>query len=177
MRPGRMVGLLVGLAAGFLSVHGTAAAPADPAAPAKPAARTAPASAKGAAAPRVTHVTFGVRHRVFADFAQLVQVRMKEEFQVGDSPYTARAVAFVPDFTLDLETRKVSSLSLEPRNPAFKVIIREKGVPSDTAWAFLNMPPHFSRRSMLAFQVLRIEFAGHAPLSARDTTLLLKDRR
>jgi len=31
-------------------------------------------------------------------------------------------------------------------------------------WALLNMPPHFARKSMLSFKVLRIEFADHAPV-------------
>ena len=135
------------------------------------------AHARVVAAPRVRTVTFGIRHRVFPDFAQLSEVRMKESFQVGDSPYTARVVEFVPDFSMDLTSRKVVSLSSEPRNPAFRVVVTEKGAPSDTAWAFLNMAPHFARRSMLAFQVLRIEFANRATITARDTTMLLKARR
>ena len=168
MRRASVVAMLVG----SLWAAAAAATPADTV-----AASGAAAAERQVAAPRVRTVTFGIRHRVFADFAQLSEVRMKEQFQVGDSPYTARAVEFVPDFSLDLDTRRVVSRSNEPKNPAFRVIVTEKGVPSDTAWAFLNMPPHFSRRSMLAFQVLRIEFVNRPALAARDTTLLLKGRR
>jgi hypothetical protein len=33
------------------------------------------------------------------------------------------------------------------------------------------MPPHFARNSLLAFEILRIDFAGRPPL-LRDTTAL-----
>ena len=42
--------------------------------------------------------------------------------------------------------------------------MRENGVPRDTTWAFLNMPPHFAARSLLAFKILRIDFADRPPL-------------
>ena len=156
------------------------AATASAATPDSVARGAAPAPTSGARpglAPRVRTVTFGIRHRVFPDFAQLSEVRMRETFQVGDSPYTARVIEFVPDFSMNLDTRKVASLSKEPRNPAFRVVVMEKGAPSDTTWAFLNMPPHFARKSMLGFQVLRIAFTNRAAITASDTTMLLKNRR
>ncbi len=70
---------------------------------------------------------------------------------------------------MDLKSRKVFSRTSQPNNPAFKIIVREKKVPQDTTWAMLHMPPHFTMRSFLAFQVLRIDFVGRPPLMA-DTT-------
>lgn len=138
--------------------------------------KTARAPARASAAPRVKTVTLSIRHRVFHEFRQVSEVKLREEFPVGDSPYTARVVEFVPDFSLNLDTRKVVSLSHQPRNPAFRVIVLEKGAPSDTAWAFLNMPPHFSRNSLLSFQVARIDFVDRAAITASDTTLLRRTR-
>jgi hypothetical protein len=122
--------------------------------------------------PRVTAVALDVRHRVFAKFNERQVVRMREEFRIGDSDYTGRIIEFVPDWTMGLPNLKIYSRSNEPNNPGFHVVVREKGVVRDTVWAFLNLPPHFGPRSMLAFRVLGIEFADHAPVPApaRDST-------
>ena len=119
--------------------------------------------------PKVATVTIGIRHRVFHDFNDVQRVKLNQEFEVGDTDYTGRIVQYVPDFTMDLKTRKVTSRSDQPKNPAFKIIVRQNKVPQDTAWAFLNIPPHFGSKSLLAFKVLRIDFAGAPPLLA-DTT-------
>lgn len=121
------------------------------------------------AAPKVTRVTLGIRHRVFPSFGEKVTVRMQERFEVGDTEYSGQLVQFLPHFDYDIKKRKAVSLSNQLKNPAFQVIVRKKGVPQDTAWCFLNSPPHFARKSMLAFRVLEIEFADHAPLIG-DTT-------
>jgi len=124
-------------------------------------------------APRVRSVTLGIRHRVFHDFAETDEVRLRQPFAIGDTPYAATVTDFVPDFVIDVAARRISSRSSEPRNPAFRIIVREDGVPSDTAWAFLNLPPHFAPKSLLAFKVLRIDFADRPPLLA-DTSAAAK---
>jgi hypothetical protein len=68
-----------------------------------------------------------------------------------------------------LKSGKVFSRSNEPKNPAFQIIVRQKKVVQDTSWAFLNMPPHFGMKSLLAFKVVRIDFVGAPPIVA-DTT-------
>jgi len=73
------------------------------------------------------------------------------------------------DHMVCLKTGKVISRSNEPKNPAFQIIVREKKVAQDTTWAFLNLPPHFGRKSMLAFKIARIDFVGAPPILA-DTT-------
>ena len=120
--------------------------------------------------PRFTAVTFGVRHRVFHDFRDMHTVKLNEDFPLGDSDYSARLVRYIPDFQMDLQAHKIFSLSNQPRNPAFQVIVRKGKTPQDTTWAFLKSPPHFGAHSYFAFQVLRVEFADHEPLLP-DTSL------
>jgi len=133
------------------------------AAPAK-----APAPPKGAAA-RVKTVTLAMRHRVFKNFSDVQTVSLMKEFLVGDSDYSARVVRYVPDFSMELKSGKVVSRSNQPKNPAFQIIVREKKVVQDTTWAFLNMPPHFGRKSLLAFKIARIDYVDAPPIVA-DTT-------
>ncbi len=127
-------------------------------------AQTKPAPASRG--PRLQAVTLVIRNRVFHEFEDVERVKLNQEFLLGDSDYSARVVEYVPDFELDLDTRKVFSRTPQPNNPAFKVIVRKGKVPQDTSWAFINMPPHFGRRSYFAFQVVRIDFLDHAPVLA-----------
>ncbi len=137
-------------------------------------AATLPAAPAGwaakAAAPQVEGVTLVVRHRVFADFFEVDSVGLRQDFPIGDTPYSARVVEFVPDFAMDLKTHRVLSRTSELRNPAVRIIVRDKGTPQDTTWAFLNMPPHFGRKSILAFTLVRVNFKNRPPLIAGDST-------
>jgi hypothetical protein len=116
---------------------------------------------------RVKKVTLGIGHRAFSEFYDEVSVRVGEEFGVGSTNYTARVLRFEPDFFVDMDTRQIASKSNRPDNPAFQIATIENGAPHDTSWAFLNFPPHFSKRALLAFKVLRIEFENHAPVTAK----------
>jgi hypothetical protein len=118
---------------------------------------------------RLEAVTLLVKHRVFHDFRDLQRVKLKQDFLLGDTDYSARVVEYVPDFTMDLTSRKIVSKSDRPDNPAFRIIVFKKKAPQDTTWALLNMPPHFARKSLFAFQVVKIEFTGRAPIMV-DTT-------
>ena len=124
-----------------------------------------------AGATKFETVTLGVRHRVFHEFRDLHKVRIHRDFPLGDTEYSARVIRYVPDFQMDVERRRVFSLSDQPRNPAFQVVVRKNKTPHDTSWAFLKSPPHFGPRSYFAFQVLRIDFAGAPPLIA-DSSLV-----
>ena len=135
--------------------------------------------AKPATAPVASHaapvktVTLAIRHRIFKNFSDVQTVTLQKEFPVGDSDFSARVIRYVPDFAMELKTGKVISRSNEPKNPAFQIIVREKKVPQDTTWAFLNLPPHFGRKSMLAFKIVRIDLVGAPPVVA-DTTRVEK---
>lgn len=126
--------------------------------------RPAPAAAAG-----YRNVTLHVFSRVFATFHDKVVAVPRREFPVGDTEYSARVLRYVPDFTMDLKTKKVVSRSNEPKNPAFQVQVSRKGVPHDTTWAFFNMPPHFSARAQLAFVATRIEFPDRPALESNDS--------
>jgi len=136
------------------------------AAPGARAATPAPAPAKG---PKLESVTFGIRHRVFHEFRDVQKVKLNQDFPLGDSEYSARVIQYLPDFQMDIEHHRFFSLSDQPRNPAFRIVVKKGKAPHDTSWAFLKSPPHFGARSYFAFQVLRIDFVGQPPLLA-DTT-------
>ena len=120
-------------------------------------------------APRFEAVTLLIRHRVFHDFVDEQRVPLNQDFVIGDTDYKARVVQYVPDFMTDLQTRKIVSRTEHPNNPAFKIIVWQKNVPQDTTWALLNLPPHFARKSMLAFLAKRIDFKDRPPMFP-DTT-------
>jgi len=115
---------------------------------------------------KVRAVTLIAVNRAFPSYNERIEAKPRVEFPIGDTEYTARIVEFLPAFAMDLKTRKVFSYSKQPENPAFRIIVRKSGVPEDTTWAFMNMPPHFARNSLLAFLVQRVEFENHAPVEA-----------
>lgn len=119
--------------------------------------------------PHVSAVTLDIRHRVFHEFADRQRVKLNQTFVVGDTDLSARIVQYVPDFSMDLKTRKVTTRTEQPDNPAFRIIVWQKKVPQDTVWAFLNIPPHFAMKSLLAFRVIRVDFSDRASIMV-DTT-------
>jgi hypothetical protein len=119
--------------------------------------------------PRLEAVTFVIHHRVFHDFRDMQRVKLNQDFILGDTEFSARVVQYVPDFQMDLEHHRIFTLSDQPNNPAFKIVVRKGKAPQDTTWGFLKSPPHFGARSFFAFQVVRIDFVGRPPLLA-DTT-------
>jgi hypothetical protein len=122
------------------------------------------ASIAAAPAPKLKSVTIAIRNRVFHEFADQQTVIQGKSFVIGDTDFSARLVQYVPDFAMDISNGKVVSRSNEPRNPAFKIIVSQKGKPQDTTWAMMSLPPHFTRRSFLAFKVMRIDFTGREPI-------------
>ena len=123
---------------------------------------------------KLQSVTLAIRNREFHEFEDQEVAKLNQDFPIGDTDYSGRIVQYVPDFAMDLTTRKVITRSSEPRNPAFKIIVRQKAKAVDTTWAMLSLPPHFTRRSFLAFKVMRIDFVGRAPLLA-DSSATAKE--
>jgi hypothetical protein len=121
---------------------------------------------------RMKSVTLHVFHRVFRNFHDQVQARLKQEFRIGDSEYTGTITEFVPDFAMGLESHKVMTRSQEPNNPAFHIVVRKNGVPVDTTWAFLNMAPHFTRRALVGFIATQVTFENHPTVTSRDSLAL-----
>lgn len=118
---------------------------------------------------KLKEVTLVVRHRVFHDFAEQITTRLTAPFPISDTEYSATVDRYVPDFAMDIKNGKVISRTAEANNPAVRVIIRQKGVVQDTTWALLDMPPHFGRKSMLAFQLTRLDYTSGKPIVAKTT--------
>jgi hypothetical protein len=123
----------------------------------------------------VEAVVLRVTHRMYPNFKEELRVVPGTKFQIGDTDYHGRIVGFVPDFVIDSKTMKVSSRSDSVRNPAFHLEVFEADSLVERTWAFMKgSPPHFSRSSMLAFEVERIIWKpGQAPAdtaSAFDST-------
>jgi hypothetical protein len=133
-----------------------------------PARAGSPPAASGHG-PKLDAVTFGILHRVFHEFRDVQRVKLNQDFPLGDTDYSARVVQYLPDFQMDLQNHRFFSLSEQPNNPAFKVVVRKGKAPQDTSWAFLKSPPHFSAKSYFAFHVMKVEFIGRPPLLP-DTT-------
>ena len=165
-RAARTASLLIAFAAV------TAAAPSKPdstakgSAPKASAPKSAAPAGKAGATAKLQSVTLAIRHRIFQDFADKQTAVLNKDFIVGDTEMTGRIVQYVPDFMMDLQNHKITTRSQEPRNPAFKIIVRDKGKAIDTTWAMLSLPPHFGRTSYLAFKVMRIDFVNREPLLA-----------
>jgi hypothetical protein len=119
--------------------------------------------------PTVNSVTVRVRHRVWEKFKEEAEVEIGEEFQIGDTEYTARIVRFVPDFAMKMQSKEVISRTPEPNNPAVRIIVLENEEPTDTTWAFTQELPHYGRLSLLAFQIIRIDFEDREPIVVPDT--------
>lgn len=155
-----------------VSVH---AATPGAAAPRVAASKPRPAAAATGSA-KLKSVTLHIFSRVFPNFHDKVVVVPNKPFRVGDTEYTARLIRFEPDFSLDIKTRKVVSMSGEPNNPGFQIVVNRAGVAHDTSWAFFNMPPHYSAKSQLAFVATRIEFLNRPVLESPDS-LAIKIRQ
>jgi len=135
-----------------------------------PLPATPAASADLSKARKVRDVMLVVRHRVFHDFVENIEAMPSKAFPIGDTDYDATIIQYVPDFAMDIKTGKVVSRTDQANNPAFRIIVREKGVPTDTTWALLDSPPHYARKSMLAFQAVRIDFTSGKPLYSKLAT-------
>lgn len=119
--------------------------------------------------PTVNTVTIRVRHRVWAKFKEEATVEIGEEFQVGDTEFTALVDRFIPDFAMKMQSKEIISRTPEPNNPAVRIIVMENDEPADTTWAFTQELPHYGRLSLLAFQIIRIDFADREPIVVPDT--------
>ena len=137
------------------------------AAPAAAGSRDSTASEKP---PKVKEITLLIGNRAFPDFMDVEKAPIGKEFQVGETDYTARVVEFLPDFAIDIKKHRITSRSNALRNPACRVIVRRKGVATDTSWAFVNFPPHFSPRSLLSFRVVQVDFFNRPSITVVPDT-------
>lgn len=110
-------------------------------------------------------VVLRVTNRMYPKFKEELRVVPGKSFPIGDTDFRAKITGFLPDFTINDKTFKVSSRSDSLRNPAFQVEVSQADTLVERTWAFMKgSPPHFSRRSMLCFEVERIIWKpGQAP--------------
>ena len=186
-RPGIVLALALALAlvaSRVPAATGTATGTVPPNHPTAPPASNTPAplpkiaplpptpatSADLSKARKVRQLTLVVRHRVFHDFVENIQAKLGEPFEIGDTDFEATVDRYVPDFTMDIYTGRVVSRTDQANNPAFRITVRQKGAPQDTTWALLDSPPHFTRKSMLAFQAVKIDFTSGKPMQSKLAT-------
>ena len=113
-----------------------------------------------------------IGNRMYPDWHETVHVRMLETFFLADTDLTARIERFVPDFRISDEG-EVLSPSLELGNPAVHVFVYGDSAASDSTWAFLNFPPHFSPNSFFVFRLKEIQ--GYAPKGTNGVSALRKE--
>jgi hypothetical protein len=128
-----------------------------------------------------------VRDPHVEDFVEVYEVGMHEEFKVGDTEYSAKIIRFEPDFTIDLDTKKVVSRSQDLNNPAVLLEISESGNKVAEQWVFRKEMPHMSRKTPVSFALLSVDGeegpvsrdpaetqpgfpAGHVPVELDSTT-------
>lgn len=106
-------------------------------------------------------VVLFIGNRMFPEFGEFVSAPMKKRLPVGDTEFTFEVVKFYPHFSIVDSTKTVVSLSDEPKNPAFRIMVYKADAVADSTWAFYAMDvPHFSRASSLWFRVLAFDYRG-----------------
>jgi hypothetical protein len=124
----------------------------------------------------VEEVTLVATHRVYKNFKEEHTVKLGEKFFLADTEYTVEVVEFLPDFAINLEAKEIFSRSDEPNNPAVRIVIYENDEIIDEIWAFKGKgAPHFSRASLIAFELLEFKAGASAPSTATSETEILED--
>lgn len=93
--------------------------------------------------------------RLYPDWKEEHRVHIAEPFMLGDTHNEAVVRAFCPDFRM-IDGKPISA-SDSLKNPAIHVFVRGDSAMADSAWAFLNFPPHFSPKSFFTFQLKEIQ--------------------
>ena len=102
-----------------------------------------------------------IGNRMFPEFGEILSTPLKKRQVVGDTEYSFAVTKFYPHFSIMDSTKAIVSLSDEPKNPAFRIMVYKADALADSTWAFYNMDvPHFSRSSALWFRVLAFDYQG-----------------
>lgn len=92
--------------------------------------------------------------RLYPEWKEEHLVHLDEPFPIGDTEYSGVVTEFLPDFRL--VDGRPGSASKRLANPAVRVITATDSTSADSAWAFLNFPPHFSPRAFFTFRLKAI---------------------
>jgi hypothetical protein len=102
-----------------------------------------------------------IGNRMFPDFGEILSTGLHRRQVIGDTEFSFEVTRFYPHFSINDSTRAIVSLSDEPKNPAFRVLVFNADSLADSTWAFYNLDiPHFSRSSPLWFRVLQFDYRG-----------------
>lgn len=81
--------------------------------------------------------------RVFSEtgrFVASISAEAGSESEIAGTPYRVKILRYLPDFSMDLSTRRVISRSQEPRNPALEVELKNETGLSSAFWVFVAYP-------------------------------------
>ncbi len=94
-----------------------------------------------------------VRHIENKDFIEEHLVRFREEFFLSDTDYSSRVIRYIPDFVMDEKTKRVSSRTRQPNNPAVLIRVYYKGKFLYDSWV-LQKPTtiHYVRKPGFYFE-------------------------
>ena len=108
-----------------------------------------------------TSLVFGLvaGHRLYPEWSEEHEVRLGEEFWLGDLDFRGVIRCFMSDFKIIDGERVNASPAME--NPSVFVVVLGDSGAVDSTWAFLNFPPHFSPNNFFTFQLTRVD--GYEP--------------
>jgi hypothetical protein len=69
-----------------------------------------------------------------------IPVKIGSQVNIADSGFKVRILRYLPDFIMDISTKKVVSRSNEPRNPALEVELESNDGGITTFWVFASYP-------------------------------------
>lgn len=110
--------------------------------------------------PPDSSVAFGLQagSRLYPDWKEDHKVHIGERFPLGDTPSSAEVRRFFPAFLI-VDGKRINT-SRDLVNPAVQIFVYENGAVTDSTWAFLNFPPHYSARSFFTFQLTSVDGYG-----------------
>ncbi|MBI3008722.1 MAG: hypothetical protein HYY56_04330 [Candidatus Omnitrophica bacterium] len=99
-----------------------------------------------------------IRHIENKDFAEEHVVKFGEDFFISDTDYSAKVIKFIPDFVMNEKTKKVSSRSKKPNNPAVMVRVYYKGKFLYDSWVLQKADTiHYVRKPGFYFEFIGLE--------------------
>jgi len=96
------------------------------------------------------------------------------ESEIADTGYRVKVLRYVPDFVMDTATKKVSSRSAKPDNPAIQIELRDKtGVGLKVFWVFARYPD--MHKQVSAEFRFAYEWAARQPKDFLSKITIIKD--
>ncbi|GAB4341926.1 MAG: hypothetical protein Kow0099_19090 [Candidatus Abyssubacteria bacterium] len=109
---------------------------------------------------RAAGPTFDIRVRHISDYTAYEDhtVHLGEQFYIADTLYTVEVQEFIPDFVIDMKTRKVKSRSDKPLNPALRLAVSyQEDLLYETWILYQNLIPHVIYEPGYYFQFISYE--------------------